>query len=234
LLGVKDNTGLNVIVTQQAFVMVFGALIACAGLILLFVLKEQAQSKIKLFGQEFEISTPALVVFLAGCAMVVLPLVVPIKNLDKPIVIFNSGTNGSPPPLPPLCGGTTQKAENFTFVLDSCVSSKGDVTCNFTVTNTGQDVLLTFDNDTSVFDNLGGKYGLDKFCIGNECWGRPYALHVISREMISDVSVKVRLVFLGLPQEARQIKKLVVAAKRGPNWGGRYFSLSFRDIALSP
>jgi hypothetical protein len=76
------------IITLQAFVMAFGALIASAGLVLLFLRKEQAQNKIKLLGQEFEISTPALVVFLAGCTVFVMPLVVPIKNLDKPVVII--------------------------------------------------------------------------------------------------------------------------------------------------
>jgi hypothetical protein len=70
--------------------MVFGAVIAIAGLLLLFLRKEQAQNKIKLFGQEFEISTPALVVFLAGCAVFVMPLVISIKNIYQPVVIIGS------------------------------------------------------------------------------------------------------------------------------------------------
>jgi hypothetical protein len=50
LPGVEDKAGLNMIVTLHAFVMAFGALIASAGLVLLFLRKEQAQNKIKLLG----------------------------------------------------------------------------------------------------------------------------------------------------------------------------------------
>src|SRR5438093_12205935 len=83
-----------VMVTLQAMVMVFGAVIASAGLLLLFLRKEQAQNKIKLFGQEFAISTPALVVFLAGCAVFVMPLVISIKNIEKPVVIVGHNSKG--------------------------------------------------------------------------------------------------------------------------------------------
>ena len=60
--------------------MVFGALVACAGLVLLYLRKEQARNRIRLFGQDFQISTPDLVVFLAGCGIFVIPLLVSIKN----------------------------------------------------------------------------------------------------------------------------------------------------------
>jgi hypothetical protein len=100
LVGVEDEAGLNMIVTLQAFVMAFGALIASAGLVLLFLRKEQAQNKIKLLGQEFEISTPALVVFLAGCTVFVMPLVAPIKNLDRPMVIIGPQVREHPPSEP--------------------------------------------------------------------------------------------------------------------------------------
>jgi hypothetical protein len=90
----------NATVTLQTMVMAFGAVIASAGLVLLFLRKEQTENKIKLLGQEFEISTPALVVFLAGCFMFVMPLVVPIKNLDKPMVIISQHRE-HPTPAPP-------------------------------------------------------------------------------------------------------------------------------------
>ena len=54
-----------------------------------------------------------------------------------------------PPPPPP-----GQSAENFTFSLQGCVLLKGDVTCDFTVTNIGQDALLTLRGNTRVFDAL--------------------------------------------------------------------------------
>src|SRR5262245_45216955 len=62
-------------ITQNAIIMVFGALIAIAGLVLLYLRSERGENKIKLFGQEFQVSAPALVVFLAGCAVFVTPLV---------------------------------------------------------------------------------------------------------------------------------------------------------------
>lgn len=71
-----------------------------------------------------------------------------------------------PPPPPP-----GPRAENFTFSLQDCALSKGDVTCDFTVTNIGQDALLTLRDDISVFDNLGGKYTLAQAWIGNKKYG---------------------------------------------------------------
>lgn len=64
-------------ITQYAMVMVFGALVAGAGLVLLVLRKEHAENRIKLFGQEFQMSTPALVVFLVGCAVFIIPVVIP-------------------------------------------------------------------------------------------------------------------------------------------------------------
>jgi hypothetical protein len=67
-------------ITQVGIVMSFGVLVAVAGLALLFFRKEQAENRIKLFGQEFQISTPALVVFLVGCSIFTLPSVIQIQN----------------------------------------------------------------------------------------------------------------------------------------------------------
>jgi hypothetical protein len=67
-------------ITQVAIVMSFGVLVAAAGLALLFFRKEQGENRIKLFGQEFQISTPALVVFLVGCSIFILPSVIQMQN----------------------------------------------------------------------------------------------------------------------------------------------------------
>jgi len=74
------------IVTQSALVMAFGAIIAGAGLLLLSLRKDQTEHRIriKLFGQEFQLSTPALAVFLVGCAIFVMPSVLPIS--DHPVI----------------------------------------------------------------------------------------------------------------------------------------------------
>lgn len=67
-------------ISQLALFMAFGAFVAVVGLALLYFRKEQAENRIKLFGQEFQISTPALVVFLVGCAIFVLPSVTQMQN----------------------------------------------------------------------------------------------------------------------------------------------------------
>jgi len=59
--------------SQQTIFMVFGGILAAAGLLLLFLRKEAHQNRIKLLGWEFEISTPALVVLLVGCGIFVFP-----------------------------------------------------------------------------------------------------------------------------------------------------------------
>jgi hypothetical protein len=48
------------VVTVQAIVMLFGALTAVVGVLLLFLRQEGGRNTIRIIGQEFEISTPAL------------------------------------------------------------------------------------------------------------------------------------------------------------------------------
>jgi hypothetical protein len=79
------------IVTVQALVMVFGAVTAGAGLVLMFLRQEGGRNTIKVMGQEFEISTPALVVFLTGCVIFVLPLLRPSETLSQPLFVLGSG-----------------------------------------------------------------------------------------------------------------------------------------------
>jgi hypothetical protein len=94
-----------VAITQYAMVMVFGALVAGAGLVLLVLRNEQAENKIKLFGQEFQISTPALVVFLVGSAVFITPVIIPAH--DQPAInIALPWQKDSSTPMPsPVIGG---------------------------------------------------------------------------------------------------------------------------------
>ena len=78
------------VVTIQAIVMIFGALIAAVGVLLLFLRQESGRTTIRIVGQEFEISTPALVVFLCGCVIFVLPLLRPMEGLNRPAFVFGS------------------------------------------------------------------------------------------------------------------------------------------------
>jgi hypothetical protein len=66
---------------QRLAVMIFGGVIVVASLFLLFLKKEEGQNRLKVFGQEFEISTPSLVVFLAGCGIFVMPFFLPQANV---------------------------------------------------------------------------------------------------------------------------------------------------------
>jgi len=91
------------VITQFAIVMAFGALVAVAGLALLYFRKEQAENRIKLFGQEFQISTPALVVFLVGCGVFILPSVIQMPN--QPVFSFQWPGQPPAPPTPFLTNG---------------------------------------------------------------------------------------------------------------------------------
>jgi hypothetical protein len=84
-----------VVVTVQAIVMLFGALTAAVGVLLLFLRQESGRNTIKIVGQEFEISTPALVVFLCGCVIFILPLLRPTEALTRPVFMFGSAAAGA-------------------------------------------------------------------------------------------------------------------------------------------
>ena len=58
---------------KELIPLIFGTVLAIAGIVLLFLKRENGQNRIKFFGQEFQLSTPALVVFLVGCAIFIMP-----------------------------------------------------------------------------------------------------------------------------------------------------------------
>jgi hypothetical protein len=89
---------------QATIVMTFGALIAAAGLWLLFTKNEAGANRLKILGQEVEISTPALVVFLVGSAIFVLPFFLP--RLHDPGVWMSD-----PPIKGPIFGSSTEEKE---------------------------------------------------------------------------------------------------------------------------
>lgn len=68
-------------IERDIVVMSFGALIVLAGLALMFYGKSAGNSRIKFANMEFEISTPALVVFLVGCGLFLLPLLLPLQRV---------------------------------------------------------------------------------------------------------------------------------------------------------
>lgn len=80
--------------SQQTITMIFGVVLAIAGVILLF-LREEGKSKLilKLFGQHVEISTPALAVLLCGCIIFVMPFFLS-QMREKERTVYK----GPPPP----------------------------------------------------------------------------------------------------------------------------------------
>ena len=61
----------------QIAALAFGAFLAVAGLVLLLREQKSAGNKIKFLGQEFELSSTALVVVVMGCAIFALPFLAP-------------------------------------------------------------------------------------------------------------------------------------------------------------
>src|SRR5690242_16185064 len=83
------NSGCKMQVSLYALVMLFGAIVAGVGLVLLFRKQEHSVSIIRIFNQEFQFSTPGLVVFMVGAVLLVL---FPILHIDNTRVInFGSG-----------------------------------------------------------------------------------------------------------------------------------------------
>ena len=105
---------------QALLSMAFDAAVALAGLVLLFRRDEGvAGNKFKAFGLEFEITTPALVVFLAGCGLFVLPHFLPPKPTtpNAPPRVSETATAKGPPATasPQRRDGTaTDQAEGHT------------------------------------------------------------------------------------------------------------------------
>jgi hypothetical protein len=59
--------------TEKLAIMIFGAVLAIAGLIMLFRGGKESRNVIKAFGAEFELSSSGVVVFLVGAALFVAP-----------------------------------------------------------------------------------------------------------------------------------------------------------------
>jgi hypothetical protein len=59
--------------SQQTATMIFGVVLVAAGIVMLVVLKLQGANRIRLLGAEFELSTPSLIVLLAGCGLFLAP-----------------------------------------------------------------------------------------------------------------------------------------------------------------
>lgn len=99
---------------ERLVAMVFGASVALAGLVLVFYRKEEGKNHIKLFGQEIEISTPALVVFLAGCGIFILPFFIPAQtNLTSNVPNGNNPMSS----VEAIISGTSQAEPSVGIIM---------------------------------------------------------------------------------------------------------------------
>jgi hypothetical protein len=167
-------------ITQVAIVMSFGALVAAAGLALLFFRREQGENIIRLFGQEFRISTPALVVFLAGCFVFILPSVIQMQN--QTVFSFHPWQDSGPDSSGPVKEGkktnnqiTTAKLIAMGTTIRGVIATKDDR--DFFKFKTGQGLNTRvivrktspsgFDANVTIYDNFESKV-VDGTAIGED------------------------------------------------------------------
>jgi hypothetical protein len=123
--------------------LVFGAFLAVAGLALLLREQKASGNKIKFLGQEFELSSTALVVVVMGCAIFALPFLTPLDDAGASLA-----SEGGPPVstrgVPPANGSSAGRIDSgysrtFVFSNDSLLKD------NFILFYAGddQDVLAT-------------------------------------------------------------------------------------------
>jgi hypothetical protein len=74
--------------TEKLAIMAFGALLAIAGLVMLFKGGKESRNVIKAFGAEFDLSSSGIVVFLVGAALFVAPF----------FIAQNGAVQTTPPP----------------------------------------------------------------------------------------------------------------------------------------
>jgi hypothetical protein len=103
---------------QTTSVMVFGALMAIAGIVLIFYAKSPGSNRIRAFTVEFELSTPALVVFLAGCGLMLSPFL-----LERSIEVDATGD-----PAVALEEDSTDVGENSTDEMGGAREPLGTTT----------------------------------------------------------------------------------------------------------
>lgn len=191
------------VVSQNAVVMIFGALVATAGFILLYSRKESAENAISFAGMQFKVSTPALVVFLAGCVVFLSPLFLRAGNQTAFTIPLPWGQKTGPIPDNPDHPGNHDFTSAKPISMGDTV--KGFVVQPipdfFTLTAPGQGenfqiriivrkkVPGGFAIDVTVYDHVENKvtsdreYGEDPVTLGFQ--GNPNAVYYVKVEDVS-------------------------------------------------
>jgi hypothetical protein len=169
---------------QTTSVMVFGALMAVAGVVLIFYAKSPGSNRIRAFTVEFELSTPALVVFLAGCGLMLSPFLleqsIAVDPTGSPADVDDedstdsgeSSTGEVDDAIEPLgtatemCGG----GQRFRFEILTTTEADGILRVPLRLSNLSEDEKgFTFSGGLSATDQVGRQLDL----VNNE-WKPPY------------------------------------------------------------
>lgn len=102
----------------QWIIIGFGMLLALAGLFLFVFRQDQGSNRVKLLGFEFELSKPALVIFIGGCAVVIAALWAAEK---KPVQAERGGTASKEVP-DKVAHEIWFQSKSVKLPLDECIS----------------------------------------------------------------------------------------------------------------
>lgn len=115
-------------------------------------------------------------------------------------------------PAQTVFGGQQVEVKNLLFQLQDCGLSKQVMTCDFMVTSKGQDRTLTILGSTGsrIIDDMGNEFEAAGIIAGNASdseW--------VTNRLVSNIPVKVRLVFQGIPSQAKPLLLLEVVFDDG-------------------
>jgi len=157
------------------------------------------------------------------------------------VVGTGGGSREGGAPVQPL-----QKAEaqDYSFVLESCRTSGGSVTCTFLVTNLleeDRDLVIAADMGdpsgarftTRAFDDMGGEYRAESVRIGNKGPSNGGLYH-----FVSGVATPVALSFDAVSSKASKFALLELTCVLGGerfygHWVGKKFPVQFRGTPLA-
>lgn len=135
--------------------MAFGALIAAAGVVLFYLEKGSGQNRFVLWGQTIEVATPALVIIILGCGIVVLPPLLPFLVGPQPPV-----PSPEPHPVPKSPGPETVSRQTKTAYWTTTPGVSAQIT-KFAYRSGTASIEITFRNMTDHDSN---------FCTQPDTW----------------------------------------------------------------
>jgi hypothetical protein len=154
---------------QATIVMIFGGAIAVAGILLLFYVKSESATRITIAGFQVELTAPALVVFLGGCALIIAPALLP--TTEPPDSEFDgaNGANGgvSSAPAKSRAAEVCTNGDRYVVEVRDATFVEGIVTVLIRWTNDGEEPVVRVgssmqatgsDNSGQQLEAAGGRW----------------------------------------------------------------------------